>query len=295
MTMFKQTFKQPRGWIAGAALVAVLALSACGSGSSTGSDTAANTTNTTETLAGTDGMGTTTATTGSGTGTAGTGTSGTGTTGTAGSGTGTSTGTTGTGTGTGTGTSGSTGTGAVSAERYTITVYYTAVESFHTDAAQTVSGCLIRECSFGNSVIGSYPASFIKATKTEGTGRITSGANAGKYLNWSVDVGYWLDTIPSDGYGGALVPFRTAAADDIALTRGTQFMLVAPLMQEDGSALDSTSANRFLAAQWLVNDQFTPGLGGALHLDLYIGEEDRANFTSSPMYTTLANVKIARL
>ncbi|MDO8776710.1 MAG: hypothetical protein Q7K57_49975 [Burkholderiaceae bacterium] len=296
--MFKQTFKQPRGWIAGAVLVAVLALSACGSGSSTGSDTAANTTNTTETLAATDGSGTTTATTGSGTGTAGTGASGTGTTGTTGSGTGTGTGTsttsTGT-TGTGTGTSGSTGSGTVSAEVYTITVYYTAVESFHTDAAQTVSGCLIRECSFGNSVIGSYPASFIKATKTEGTGRITSGANAGKYLNWSVDVGYWLDTIPSDGYGGALVPFRTAAADDIALTRGTQFMLVAPLMQEDGSALDSTSANRFLAAQWLVNDQFTPGLGGALHLDLYIGEEDRANFTSSPMYTTLANVKIARL
>jgi hypothetical protein len=159
-----------------------------------------------------------------------------------------------------------------------------------------VSGCLIRECSFGNSLIGSYPASFIKATKTEGTGRITSGANAGKYLNWSVDVGYWLDTIPSDGYGGALEPFRTAAADAIALPKGTQFRLVAPLKQEDGSALEATSANRLLSATWLINDQFTPGLGGALHLDVYIGEEDRVNFTNtSPLYTTLSNVKISRL
>jgi hypothetical protein len=155
---------------------------------------------------------------------------------------------------------------------------------------------LTTACSFGNSLIGSYSASFVKATKDEGTGRITSGANAGKYLNWSVDVGYWLDTIPSDGYGGALVPFRTAAADAIALPKGTQFRLVAPLKQEDGSALDVASANRLLNATWLINDQFTPGLGGALHLDVYIGEEDRVNFTNtSPLYTTLSNVKISRL
>ena len=179
---------------------------------------------------------------------------------------------------------------------YTITVYYTAVESFHTDAKVNVSGCLIRDCAFGNKLIGNYPASFIKATKAEGTGRITSGVNAGKYLNWSVDVGYWLDTIPSDGYGTALVPFRTAAADDIALTRGTKFVLVAPLIQDDGTPLDAVSAGKLLAAQWLVNDQFTPGLGGALHLDLYIGEEDQVNFTKvSPMYLTLMNTKIARL
>ena len=193
---------------------------------------------------------------------------------------------------TSTSTSTSTSTGSL----YTITVYYTAVESFHTDAKINVSGCLIRDCAFGNNLIGNYPASFVNATKTEGTGRITSGVNAGKYLNWSVNVGYWLDTIPSDGYGTALVPFRTAAADDIALTRGTLFKLLAPLIQDDGTALDSISANKLLSAQWLINDQFTPGLGGALHLDLYIGEEDRLNFTNtSPLYTTLMNTQIALL
>ena len=266
-----------------AIFVLIFSLSACGAGSSNGEGASGGAA---ESAYGQSESGTT--------GTAGTaGTAGTGATGTTGGATAGMGATTGVAGGT-VGTASPATGGSVSSDSYLITVYYTAVESFHTDAAQNVSGCLVRDCSFGNSLIGSYPASFIKATKAEGTGRITSGANAGKYLNWSVDVGYWLDTIPSDGYGGALVPFRTAAADAIALPKGTKFVLVAPLIQEDGSALDATAANRLLAGQWQINDQFTPGLGGALHLDLYIGEEDRAKFTSSSLYTTLANTKIAR-
>lgn len=285
MLRFNKFFKKSRECVGAIALATMLSLAACGGGSETAADTAS----TAGTLASNNGTGTNSSTTGTGTPTP------------------SSTPTpspTQTQAPTPTPTPSpspastpvpATATGSVSAEAYTITVYYTAVESFHTDAAQNVSGCLIRDCSFGNSLSGSYPASFVKATKTEGTGRITSGANAGKYLNWSVDVGYWLDTIPSDGYGGALEPFRTAAADAIALPKGTQFRLVGPLVQEDGSALDAGSAGRFLAATWLINDQFTPGLGGALHLDVYIGEEDRVNFTNSAMYTTLSNVKISRL
>ena len=285
MLRVNKFFKTSRECVGAIALATMLSLAACGGGSETAADTAS----TAETLASNNGTGTNSSTTGTGTPTpASTPMPAPSSTPTPAP--------------SPTQTPSpaptpvpATATGSVSAEAYTITVYYTAVESFHTDAAQNVSGCMIRDCSFGNSLIGSYPSSFIKATKTEGTGRITSGANAGKYLNWSVDVGYWLDTIPSDGYGGALVPFRTAAADAIALPKGTQFRLVGPLVQEDGSALDAGSASRFLAATWLINDQFTPGLGGALHLDVYIGEEDRVNFTNSAMYTTLANVKIARL
>jgi hypothetical protein len=279
----KSIISKSREYLGGITFAAALSLSACGGGGSTGSDATS-----------TVGAPASTTTTGSNSGTTGT----TGTATPAPSPTPASVSTPNpTPTPTPTPTPAPTpAPGSISSEAYTITVYYTAVESFHTDAAQNVSGCLIRECSFGNNLIGNYPASFIKATKTEGTGRITSGANAGKYLNWSVDVGYWLDTIPSDGYGGALVPFRTAAADAIALPKGAQFRLVAPLKQEDGSALEATSANRLLSATWLINDQFTPGLGGALHLDVYIGEEDRVNFTNtSPLYTTLSNVKISRL
>lgn len=278
-------FKQTRGWTACLLLTGAMALSACGAGDA-GTETSAST----DSSATTVGADTSTRKNGSRKG--GSASESTTTTTTPTTTTSTTTTTTPT---TTTTTTPTTTTGTVSTAVYTITVYYTAVESFHTDAPISVSGCLIRDCAFGNKLIGSYPASFVKATKTEGTGRITSGVNAGKYLNWSVDVGYWLDTIPSDGYGTALVPFRTAAADDIALTRGTQFKLVAPLVQDDGYALDSVSANKLLAAQWIVNDQFTPGLGGELHLDLYIGEEDRFNFTNqSPLYTTLMNTKIMK-
>jgi hypothetical protein len=184
--------------------------------------------------------------------------------------------------------------GDAGSNAYTITVYYTAVESFHTGAARSVRGSLTPEGAPGNDVLGTWPTDFVQAVMDEGTGRITSGPHAGRYLNWSHDIGYWLDAVPANAYGGRLVPFRTAAADLNVLPRGTRFRLVAPLVQDDGTPLDAASAGRFLAAEWEVEDQFTPGLGGANHLDLHIGEEDRAGFTeTSPLYTTLANVRIS--
>ena len=67
------------------------------------------------------------------------------------------------------------------------------------------------------------------------------------------------------------------------------------LYQDDGSPLDNATANRLLEARWTVQDQFTPGLGGGNHLDLYIGEEDRPDFTeSSPLYCTIENAAIER-
>ena len=96
---------------------------------------------------------------------------------------------------------------------YEVTVYYTAVESFHTDGAVAVIGCLVRDCARGSERLGSYPASFVNAVRGEGTGRITSGVHAGRYLNWSYDVGYWLDDVAVDSFGGSLVPFSSSAGD----------------------------------------------------------------------------------
>jgi hypothetical protein len=51
---------------------------------------------------------------------------------------------------------------------------------------------------------------------------------------------------------------------------------------------------RLRAARWTVRDEFTPGLGGARHIDLYIGEEDRRDFTEeSPNYVTCNDARIA--
>jgi hypothetical protein len=168
-----------------------------------------------------------------------------------------------------------------------LTVYYTAVESYHSGSSTQVSGCLDLQCS-SRGTIGSYPSDFLQAVKNEGTGRITSGNHSGSYLNWSYDTGYWLDTAPRNSYGNALTPFVSAAADSNVLARGTSFQI-----SQCGSGATVSVCTLLQSAHWIVTDEFTPGLGGSNHLDLYIGEEDQPNFeATSSKYTTLSNATI---
>jgi hypothetical protein len=166
-----------------------------------------------------------------------------------------------------------------------VTVYYTAVESFHGDARRGVTGCPKLECQHGNDDLGSYPKSFVKAVEDEGTGRITSGERAGKYLNWSSDTGYWLDTAPRNANGGVLEPFRSAAADGLA--QGSKISLVRCGRTSEGTAVVPDVCSKLSAATWSITDAFTPGLGGDLHIDLYVGEETGPGFKENPLYTTL--------
>lgn len=172
---------------------------------------------------------------------------------------------------------------------WTVTVYYTAVEQFHSGATTQVKGCQTVDCSNGNADLGRYPKSFVEAVRNEGTGR----TNAGRYLNWSEDVGYWLDGVPRDSFGGTLRPFESAAADAKVLARGTSFTLRTCGRQEDGSALDQRICDRLSAANWTIADEFTTGLGGARHVDLYIGEQTGPNFTDSEWYCTQVGVQLA--
>jgi hypothetical protein len=163
---------------------------------------------------------------------------------------------------------------------WNITVYYTAVESFHTGAPTVVKGCLTINCSRGNTDLGTYPNDFVQAVKDEGTGRITSGSRAGGYLNWSYDTGYWFDTAPRNAYGEALIPYVSAAADNLA--RGTTFAVVdCGKDSATGSLIDGSVCQRLKSATWRIADEFTPGYGGEQHTDLYIGEEDSFDFLST--------------
>jgi len=191
----------------------------------------------------------------------------------------------------------------VSSASWHITVYYTAVEStavesYHPSPSQEVRGCLDLDCSMReNQLIGVYPSDFNQAVMDEGTWGITSGNNAGKYLNWSYDVGYWLDTASRDSYGGALKPYVSSAADPRLLPRGTKFKVLSCGGDTDtGEPPDPTVCKSFKQANWVISDEFTPGLGGRKHLDLYIGEEDQEDFTdTSPKYIDLSKVSIQRL
>ncbi len=175
---------------------------------------------------------------------------------------------------------------------WTITVYYTAVESFHHGQPRQVTGCPRQDCAHGNDPLGAYPTDFVAAVHDEGTGRITSGDHAGNYLNWSYDTGYWLDTVPADTTGQRLQSFSTAAADSGVLAQGARFTVATCGSEEDHSAVDPVACARLQAATWTIHDEFTPGLGGDKHIDLYVGEEDRVGFTDSPLYLTGTGARI---
>jgi hypothetical protein len=178
--------------------------------------------------------------------------------------------------------------------QWNLTVYYTAVESFHHGRKVMVRGCMEMECEH-KGTIGIFPASFVKAVKDEGTGRITSGNYAGKYLCWSKRDGYWLDSEPREAEGTSLIPWVSAAADSDVLTYGTTFKIEKCGVDDtDESEIDSEMCKKMKDAHWRISDRFEPGLGGSRHIDLYIGEEDRPDFiSSSPKVISVKSASIS--
>ncbi|MBB2947534.1 putative small lipoprotein YifL [Actinoplanes lutulentus] len=173
-------------------------------------------------------------------------------------------------------------------EDWEITVYYTAVERFHDGDPTAVTGCTVLDCVNGTDDLGTYPADFVQAVEDEGTGQTTSG----QYLNWSYDIGYWLDSTPRTSDGGALTPFVSSAADPSVLPQGTAFTITGCGAQDDGSAPDADVCATLQDAAWRISDEFTPGLGGAKHIDAYIGPETGPDFTDSAWYITLTGATI---
>ncbi len=185
------------------------------------------------------------------------------------------------------------GTRGQTTHGWEFTTYYTAVESFHKGPAELVRGCPILDCAHGHTVLGSYPRGFVQAVHDEGAGRITTGRHRGRYLNWSYDVGYWLDTAARDTDGRPLRPYVTAAADASALPKYATFRIVACGREvEDNSAINARVCAKLRASSWKILDAFTPGLGGHRHIDLYVGEENRPDFpdTSPSSITTTGSV-----
>jgi hypothetical protein len=171
---------------------------------------------------------------------------------------------------------------------WAITVYYTVVEDYHGGAPTQVAGCPRLDCTGGHDHLGTYPADFVARVKTEGTG-VTSD---GRYLNWSYDTGFWLDTAPRGTDGNPLEPYVSAAADPDVLARGTRFTIADCGHQDDGSAPPRAGCAAFRRAAWRIDDEFTPGLGGPRHIDLYVGRETGPAFTESDSYVSLTNATL---
>jgi hypothetical protein len=170
-----------------------------------------------------------------------------------------------------------------------ITVYYTAVQSLHDGEPETVTGCRGLDCAHGDDDLGEYPADFVAAVRSEGTGRTAAGG----YLNWSYDVGFWLDTAARDTTGARLRPFVSAAADPGVLPHGATFRIAGCGHTDDGAAPPAEVCRALRRARWTVADEFTPGLGGSRHVDVYIGEETGPDFTGSAWYLTLTGASLS--
>jgi hypothetical protein len=183
---------------------------------------------------------------------------------------------------------GSTPLGSTPEAGWEVTVYYTAVEEYHHGDPEQVTGCPRINCSDGHDDLGTYPSDFVRTVHDEGSGR-TSG---GRYLNWSFDTGYWLDTAPRDTDGDPLEPYVSAAADPDVLARGTRFAIAGCGRQDDGSAVPAGVCATMRAARWLIDDEFTPGLGGRKHVDVYIGPETGPGFIDSDAYVTLVGATL---
>ncbi|KAB2370583.1 hypothetical protein [Actinomadura montaniterrae] len=173
-----------------------------------------------------------------------------------------------------------------------ITTYYTAVESLHNGRLKAVKGCPELHCSHGKAPLGSYPEDFLAVIQEEGSGRITSGPQRGRYLNWSHSVGYWLDDTTRDSAGHPLRPWSSAAADRSVLARGQRFAIVECGRDGNGHRIEAAVCAAFRKARWTVTDLFRPGYGGENHADVYIGEETGPGFAGSPFYTTLSGATL---
>jgi hypothetical protein len=179
--------------------------------------------------------------------------------------------------------------GSTPSDGWEVTVYYTAIQELHHGAARAVTGCPDLNCSHGHDDLGSYPADFVQAVHDEGTGRTSDG----RYLNWSYDTGYWLDTAPRDTDGQPLDPYVSSAADPGVLKHGTRFVIAGCGRQDDGSAVPPPVCATLRAGNWRIDDEFTPGLGGRKHIDAYIGPETGPDFTDSDAYVTLVGATLA--
>lgn len=164
-----------------------------------------------------------------------------------------------------------------------LTVYYTPVEAFHGAPLKPIADCRGRD-------LGKHSGDFLDHVQTEGFGRAAGPVQGQRYLGWDFDHNCWFASATPTGADDrplrawasmaapSTVPFRTSVR-----------------VEGCGTEVDAAVCARVTAAPWVVDDRFAADPNDARHLDLYIGEEDRADFENeSPNYFELhgATVKV---
>ena len=160
-----------------------------------------------------------------------------------------------------------------------LSTYFTPVETYYGGAPTAVVGCTELECTHGQELLGRFPADFVRTVREEGTGRITSPSvrPEATHLNWSINVGYWLDTAIRDARGAVLQAYVSVAADPAIPYVTAVSVLACGRDAVEPEVIPAAVCDRIRTADWVVGDRFTAGAVGK-HLDLYIGEQDQRDF-----------------
>jgi len=152
---------------------------------------------------------------------------------------------------------------------WTLHLIYTAVEKYYGGVRIRVSGCPASVCTAKRVSLGTFPATFVDAVKASGSGVISTGRHANKYLDWDASVGFWLDSA-ARGYGApAMKSFASARSTSPLLPLGTplRISVCGPSAHRNAIGI----CTRLRTARWNVVTTGQPS--AARDIWLYAGRE----------------------
>ena len=162
---------------------------------------------------------------------------------------------------------------------YLITSYWTVREEFYRDEKVPV-----RDSS--GKLLGYYRSDFLEDVMVEGWGKGDGVGNDGSYLGYDPELGFTKSLEPLDAYGSPLIPWKTVAAPP-HLRKGTTILIIGFNSSEE---LSEDIVDKLLTSRFIVSDRGADLIGR--HIDIYIGEQDRADMNESPYALYIQNATI---
>lgn len=162
---------------------------------------------------------------------------------------------------------------------YLITSYWTVREEFYVGEKVPVRGS-------SGELLGHYRQDFLEDVMVEGWGKGDGDRNDGRYLGYDPEMGFIKSSEPLDAYGSPLIPWRTVAAPP-HLRKAATIIIVGFTESEE---LSEEVIDKLLTSRFIVSDRGS-GLTGR-HIDIYVGDQDRADMNESPYALYIQNATI---
>jgi len=161
---------------------------------------------------------------------------------------------------------------------YLITSYWTVREEFYRGEKVPV-----RDSS--GKLLGYYRRDFLEDVMVEGWGKGDGVGNDGSYLGYDPELGFIKSPEPLDAYGSPLIPWKTVAAPT-HLRKGTIILIIGFTSSEE---LSEDVIDKLLTSKFMISDRGASLTGR--HIDIYVGEQDRADMNESPYALYIQNAR----